>query len=39
VSEIDKLVSDVVAEENMATMLDNGKKFDNTPSDEKDFDL
>jgi hypothetical protein len=42
-SEIDKLVSyvvaDVVAEENMAAVLDKGKKIDNTPSDEKDFDL
>jgi hypothetical protein len=45
-SEIDKLVSDViaekidvVAEENKAAVLDKGKKIDNTPSDEKDFDL
>ena len=42
-SEIDKLVSfvvaDVVAEENMAAVPDKGKKIDNTPSDEKDFDL
>ena len=49
-SEIDRLVSDVVvdviaektsvvAEENMAAVPDKGKKIDNTPSDEKDFDL
>jgi hypothetical protein len=49
-SEIDKLVSNVVAdvvaentsvvaEENIAAMPDKGKKIDNTPSDEKDFDL
>jgi hypothetical protein len=47
---IDRLVSDVVAdvvadrssvvaEESMATVPDKGKKIDNTPSDEKDFDL
>jgi hypothetical protein len=50
VSEIDRLVSDVVAdvaaeetsvatEENMAVVLDKGKEIDNTPSDKKDFDL
>jgi hypothetical protein len=49
-SEIDRLVSNVVAdvdaeetsvvaEENMVAVLDKGKKIDNTPSDEKDFDL
>jgi hypothetical protein len=49
-SEIDRLVSDVVAdvvvektcvvaEENMAAVPDKGKEIDNTPSDEKDFDL
>jgi hypothetical protein len=49
-SKIDKLVSDVVvdvvaektsvvAEENMAAVPDKGKKIDNTPSDEEDFDL
>jgi hypothetical protein len=44
--EIDRLVSDVVAEEtsvvaeeNMAAVPDKGKEIDNTPSDEKDFDL
>jgi hypothetical protein len=45
-SGIDKLISDVVAEktsvvaeENMAAVSDKGKKIDNIPSDEKDFDL
>jgi hypothetical protein len=49
-SEIDKLVSDVVAyvvaektsvvtEENMAVVPDKGKEIDNTHSDKKDFDL
>jgi hypothetical protein len=38
-SEIDRLVSDVVAEENMAAVPDKEKKIDNNPSDEKDFDL
>jgi hypothetical protein len=45
-SEIDKLVSDVVAEktsvvaeENMVAVPDKGKKIDNTPSSKKDFDL
>jgi hypothetical protein len=49
-SEIDNLVPDmvvdvvgektsVVAEENMAAVPDKGKEIDNTPSNEKDFDL
>jgi hypothetical protein len=44
-SEVDRLVSDMVAEtnvtavENMAAVPDEGKKIDNTPSDERDFDL
>jgi hypothetical protein len=45
-SEIDKLISDVVAEEtdvaaeeSMATVLDKGKKIDDTPLEEKGFDL
>jgi hypothetical protein len=45
-SEIDRLVSDVVAEKasvvaegNMAAMPNKGKRIDNTPLDEKDFDL
>jgi hypothetical protein len=49
-SEVDRLVSDmdvdVVAEEtnvatkeNMAAVPDEGKEIDNTPSDERDFDL
>jgi hypothetical protein len=42
-SEVNKLISDVVAdvvaEKNMATVPDKGKRIDNTPSDEKDFDL
>jgi hypothetical protein len=45
-SEIYKLISDVVAEktsvvaeENMAAVPDKGKKIDNAPSDKKDFDL
>jgi hypothetical protein len=45
--EVDRLISDVVAdvvvdvvaEENMAAVLDKEKRIDNTPSDEKDFDL
>jgi hypothetical protein len=48
--EIDRLVLDVVAdvaieetsvaaEENMAAVPDEGKEIDNTPSDERDFDL
>jgi hypothetical protein len=48
-SEVDRLVSDMVAnvvaetnvtaEENITAVLDEGKETDNTPSDEKDFDL
>jgi hypothetical protein len=48
-SDIDRLVSDMVAyvtaetnvaaEEIMAIVLDEGKEIDNTPSDERDFDL
>ena len=45
-SEIDKLISDVVAEKTrvvaeggMASVPDKGKKIDDTPSEEKDFDL
>jgi hypothetical protein len=42
-SEDDRLISDVVAdvvaEENMAVVPDKGKRIDNTPLDEKDFDL
>jgi hypothetical protein len=38
-SEVDRLISDVVAEENMAAVLDKGKRINNTPSNEKDFDL
>jgi hypothetical protein len=45
-SEIDKLISDVVAEEtdvaaeeSMAAVLDKGKKIDDTPLEEKGFDL
>jgi hypothetical protein len=45
-SEIDKLISDVVAEKadvvaekSMAAMPDKGKKIDDAPSEEKDFDL
>jgi hypothetical protein len=38
-SEIDRLVLDVVAVEDMAAVPDKGKKIDNTPSNEKDFDL
>jgi hypothetical protein len=48
-SDIDRLVSDMVAdvtaetnvaaEETMTTVPDEGKEIDNTPSDERDFDL
>jgi hypothetical protein len=45
-SEIDKLILDVVAEKtsvvaekSMAAVPDKGKKIDDTPSEEKDFDL
>jgi hypothetical protein len=45
-SEIDKVISDVVAEKayviaekSMAVVPDKGKKMDDAPSEEKDFDL
>jgi hypothetical protein len=38
-SEIDRLVLDVVPVEDMAAVPDKGKKIDNTPSNEKNFDL
>jgi hypothetical protein len=48
-SEVDKLVSDMVVDvvaetnvtagENMAAVPDEGKEIDNTPSDERNFDL
>jgi hypothetical protein len=37
--EIDKLISDVVAEEDMATVPEKGKEIDDTPPEGKDFDL
>jgi hypothetical protein len=39
ISEIDKLISDVVAEKSMAAVPDKGKKIDDAPSEEKDFDI
>jgi hypothetical protein len=38
-SEIDKLIPDVVAWENMAAMPDKGKRIQDASSKEKDFDL
>jgi hypothetical protein len=38
-SEIDKLISDVVAEQNMAATLGKGKRIEDASSQEKDFDL
>jgi hypothetical protein len=38
-SEIDKLISDVVAEENMAAAPDKGKRIEDVPSEDKDYDL
>jgi hypothetical protein len=38
-SDIDKLISDVVAEENMATSPDKGKRIKDASSEDKDFDL
>jgi hypothetical protein len=38
-SEVDRLISDVVAEENVATVPYKRKRIDNTPLDKKDFDL
>jgi hypothetical protein len=37
--EIDKLISDVVAEENMAAAPDKGKGIEDISSEDKDFDL
>ena len=39
ISEIDKLISDVVAEKSMAAVPDKGKKVVDTSSGEKDFYL
>ena len=38
-SEIDKLISDVVAEENMAATPDKGKMIEDASLEDKDFDL
>ena len=38
-SEIDKLISDVAAEENMAVVADKGKRIEDASSEDKDFDL
>jgi hypothetical protein len=38
-SEIDKLISDVVAEENMVVAPDNGKRIEDASLEDKDFDL
>jgi hypothetical protein len=38
-SEIDKLISDVVAEENMDAAPDKGKSIEDASLEEKDFDL
>jgi hypothetical protein len=38
-SEIDRLISDVVAEENIAATLDKGKRIEGASSEDKDFDL
>jgi hypothetical protein len=38
-SEIDKLISDVAAEENMAATPDKGKRIEDASSEDKDFDL
>jgi hypothetical protein len=38
-SEIDKLISDMVAEENMAAARDKGKRIEDACSEDKDFEL
>jgi hypothetical protein len=38
-SEIDRLISDVVAEENVAAATDKGKRIEDASSEDKDFDL
>jgi hypothetical protein len=38
-SEIDKLISDVVAEKSMAVVPDKGKKIEDVLLEKKDFDL
>jgi hypothetical protein len=38
-SEIDRLISDVVVEENIAATLDKGKIIEGASSEDKDFDL
>jgi hypothetical protein len=38
-SEIDKLISDVVTEENIAAVPNKGKRIEDASSEEKDFDL
>ena len=38
-SKIDKLISDVVAEENMAATPHKGKRIEDASSEDKDFDL
>jgi hypothetical protein len=38
-SEFDKLISDVVVEENMAVVADKGKRIEDASSEDKDFDL
>ena len=37
--EIDRLISDVVAKENIATTPDKGKGIEDASSEDKDFDL
>jgi hypothetical protein len=39
ISEIDILILDVAAEENVATTPDKGKRIEDTSSEDKDFDL
>jgi hypothetical protein len=38
-SEINRLISDVVTEDNIATTLDKGKRIEDASSEDKDFDL